>query len=72
MARVAYQRQDGNLPNARELFAVVLGLFFHFGFLSKVEVAMAFDTSGLTPSVDDSHVVSSKKLKVVNFSGNLV
>ena len=32
---------------------------------------MAFDTSGLTPSVDDSHVVSSKKLKVVNFSGNL-
>ena len=32
---------------------------------------MAFDTSGLTPSVDDSHVVSSEKLKAVNFSGNL-
>ena len=71
LARVAYQRQDGNFPNARELFSVVLGLFFHFGFLSKVEVAMAFDASRLIPSVDDSHVVSSKKLKVVNFSGNL-
>ena len=45
LARVAYQRQDGNFPNARELFSVVLGLFFHFGFLSKVEVAMAFDAS---------------------------
>ena len=32
---------------------------------------MAFDASRLIPSVDDSHVVSSKKLKVVNFSGNL-
>ena len=63
--------QDGNLPNARELFSVVLGLFFHFGFLSKVEVAMAFDTSRLIPSVDDSHMVSSRKLMVVNFSGNL-
>ena len=71
LARAAYQRQDGNLPKARELFSVVLGLFFHFDFLSKVEVAMAFDTSGLTPSVDDSHVVSSEKLTVVNFSGNL-